>query len=197
MKKASRIIHIAAAALAACLLFVGCADDSRTGKPANTNTVGSVIEGQIPTTPGAEITAPAQTTSPAPTPDAQKQTPAPAGDGTIDIDLTAMSSTMVYSEVFSMMENPEAYLGKTVKIEGMYYASFYEPTGLTYHYVVIADATACCSQGMEFIWNGEHAYPEDYPPDGAEVEIVGVFGTYDELGYTYGYLAVDDIVIVS
>jgi hypothetical protein len=61
----------------------------------------------------------------------------------------------------------------------------------------IADATTCCSQGLEFIWNGDHVYPDDYPADGTEIELVGVFGTYEELGYTYPYIAVDDIIIIN
>ena len=114
----------------------------------------------------------------------------------VDVDLTRMSSTIVYSEVYNMLAYPERYVGKTVRVSGEYYASYYEETGAYYHYVIIADAAACCEQGMEFIWDeGAHSYPEDYPADFTQVEIVGTFGTYEEEGYEYCYLATDDIVI--
>ncbi len=43
--------------------------------------------------------------------------PAQSTDG-IDVDLTKLSSTMVYSEVYNMMYTPDDYIGKTVKMNG-------------------------------------------------------------------------------
>ncbi|MDR0221261.1 MAG: hypothetical protein LBI54_07660 [Lachnospiraceae bacterium] len=113
----------------------------------------------------------------------------------VDVDLTEMSSTMVYAEVYNITNNPANYIGKTIRMSGPYQSSYYDETGLYYHYVVVEDAAACCAQGLEFIWNGEHAFPEDYPQLQAKIEVTGVFGSYDELGITYYYLAVDDIVV--
>ena len=36
----------------------------------------------------------------------------------IDVDLTKLSSSMVYSEVYNMMNEPEPYEGKMVKMQG-------------------------------------------------------------------------------
>ncbi len=116
--------------------------------------------------------------------------------GNIDVDLTKLSSTMVYSEVYNIVNTPESYMGKTIKMKGLYNASYYEGTGNYYHYVLIKDATACCQQGLEFVWKGDHAYPADYPENGTEVEIVGVFGQYEELGVTYNYIETDNITLV-
>jgi len=117
-------------------------------------------------------------------------------DPDVDIDLTAMSSTMVYAEVYNMLLYPERYVGKTVKASGEYYASYWEETDTYYHYVVIADAAACCEQGLEFIWDeGAHSYPADYPVDYTPVEIIGTFGMYEEGGYDYSYLATDGITV--
>lgn len=102
-------------------------------------------------------------------------------DDSVDIDLTAMNSDMVYSTVYQFMVDPDSYIGKTVKMEGQYYATWYEPTSQYYHYVVIADAAACCSQGLEFVWeDGSHSYPEDYPSDETTVSVIGTFETYYE-----------------
>lgn len=113
-----------------------------------------------------------------------------------EVDLTALSSTMVYAEVYNMMMEPESYVGKTVKVRGQYYANYYEPTQQYYHFLIIADATACCEQGLEFIWLGEHDYPEDYPKDQTEIEITGAFRPYDEDGHTFYHIEADDVRVL-
>jgi hypothetical protein len=110
------------------------------------------------------------------------------------VDLTKLSSTMVYAEVYNIMSSPTDYEGKTIKAGGLYKAERYELAGPYYHFVVIADAAACCAQGLEFAWTGDHAYPKDYPKDGALIEVTGVFGRYEEKGHTYYHLVVDEIV---
>ena len=46
---------------------------------------------------------------------------------------------------------------------------------------MIQDATACCAQGMEFVWgDGSHVYPDEYPEEDAEVIVEGTFETYTE-----------------
>ena len=117
-------------------------------------------------------------------------------DESVDVDLTVLSSTMIYAEVYNIMATPDDYIGKTIKMRGPYYASYYDDTEQYYHYVIISDAAACCAQGMEFVWNGDHVYPDDYPEDNTIVEVVGVFGEYEELGVKYVYLAVDDLMVI-
>ena len=103
----------------------------------------------------------------------------------VDLDLTQFSGTLVYSQVYSMMEEPEAYLGQTVRVHGDF-SYFQDPdTKREYFAVIIADATACCAQGIEFVWAGEHAYPDHYPPLYTPLTVTGVFGTYEENGYLY------------
>lgn len=104
---------------------------------------------------------------------------------TIDIDLTEMSSTMIYSEVLNMMTTPDDYIGKTIKMAGNF--SIYEDpeSGNIYYACVIQDATACCSQGIEFKLKGDYKYPDDYPELGTEIAVTGVFHTYNEGEYTY------------
>ena len=110
--------------------------------------------------------------------------PAQSADG-IDVDLTKLSSTMVYSEVYNMMVSPDNYTGKTVKMNGAF--AYYEDpeTKAQYFACIIADATACCSQGLEFILTGEHTYPNDYPELNSEITVTGTFETYEENGYNY------------
>ena len=102
-----------------------------------------------------------------------------------DVDLTKLSSTMVYSEVYNMMVSPDNYIGKTVKMNGAF--AYYEDpeTKKQYFACIIADATACCSQGLEFILTGEHTYPNDYPELGSEITVTGTFEIYTESGFQY------------
>ena len=54
--------------------------------------------------------------------DTAKKPPAEDAEGTaaVDIDLTALSGIMVYSEVNSMISFPDNYIGKTVKMQGQF-----------------------------------------------------------------------------
>lgn len=103
----------------------------------------------------------------------------------IDVDLTTLSSIMVYSEVYNMMLYPDDYIGKTVKMEGAFAKYYDEATDKTYYACVIADATACCSQGLEFEPTEDYVYPDDYPAEGENVCVIGVFDTYEEGDYYY------------
>lgn len=103
----------------------------------------------------------------------------------IDIDLTSLTSTMVYSEVYNMMYEPDSYIGKTVKMDGLYAVYHDENTGNNYFACIIQDATACCAQGMEFVLTEEYSYPEDYPEEGTNIVVTGTFDTYMEGEYQY------------
>ena len=98
----------------------------------------------------------------------------------IDVDLTAMSGTMVYSEVYNMMCNPSDYVGKHIKMRGEFNVFSNNETGKTYYACIIKDATACCAQGVEFIASNKYSYPKDYPQDGEDITVTGVFTTYME-----------------
>lgn len=102
-------------------------------------------------------------------------------DSGVDYDLTQMSKDMVYASIWQLMMYPEEYVGKTFKMSGIYYSSYYEPTGQYYYYCLISDAAACCAQGIEFIWeDGSHKYPDEYPEETSEIVITGTFETYQE-----------------
>ena len=62
----------------------------------------------------------------------------PGADG-IDVDLTTLSQTMVYSEVYNMMETPEDYVGKTIKMRGLYSYYYDEGTKNEYHACIVQD----------------------------------------------------------
>ena len=116
------------------------------------------------------------------------------GTSAVDIDLTALSGIMVYSEVNSMISFPDNYIGKTVKMQGQF--TIYQATDESGAFIpdkmffacMIADATACCAQGLEFALAGEPVYPDDYPELGAEITVIGEFQSYEENGMTWYHL---------
>ena len=96
----------------------------------------------------------------------------------VDVDLTQLSSTMVYSEVYAMVYEPEQYIGKTVKMQGLFATQEYN--GARLFACIVQDATACCAQGLEFEMAEALVYPDDYPEPGEEITVVGTFDTYKE-----------------
>ena len=92
---------------------------------------------------------------------------------------------MVYSEVYNMMCEPDKYIGKTIKMNGLFTVYHDKSTGNKYFSCIIQDATACCSQGIEFVWKGDHSYPDDYPEPGTEIVVTGTFDTYTEDDIVY------------
>ncbi|MCD7832508.1 MAG: hypothetical protein LUH00_00750 [Lachnospiraceae bacterium] len=179
--------------LTACLLITGCGSDSSANRSNTTSasaTVEEVVSAQI-ANEDAEASADASSDSSNEDTAATTATSDTKVTGDVDYDLTEMSSDMVYAIVYQMVYNPDDYIGKTFRMSGTYYASYYEATDQYYYYCLISDATACCAQGLEFVWgDGSHSYPDEYPADNTEILVQGTFETYvDTDGYTYCHLA--------
>ena len=121
----------------------------------------------------------------APTPEEEEYSPVLSTTEGVDIDLTTLSSTIVYSEVYNMMTIPEEYIGKTIRMEGKFSYYHDDTTDKEYFACIIQDATACCAQGIEFELKGDYKYPDDYPAEGGYVKVEGVFTTYKEGEYEY------------
>lgn len=91
----------------------------------------------------------------------------------VDVDLTTLSSTMVYAEVFNMMMSPDDYIGKTIRMTGIFTVYQDPETKQVYCGVIVEDATACCAQGFDLVMPEELSYPQDYPAPESEVTVVG------------------------
>ena len=105
----------------------------------------------------------------------------------IDLDLTALSGVMVQSAVFDMMTKPQDYLGQTIKVRGKHHI-FYNDTGRRHHYLAIEDDSGCCTQWIEFVLSDVSA--ENYPSENTNIEITGVFSSYEEQDDIFYYLRV-------
>jgi len=85
----------------------------------------------------------------------------------VDIDLTKMSSTMIYSTVYNIVTKPTSFVGKTMRMRGEY-TIYPISASETIHACLVRDAAGCCSQGIEFkLTNGK------YPTGASEITVVG------------------------
>ena len=103
----------------------------------------------------------------------------------LDLDLTVLSATMVYAEVLNIVTDPESYIGKKIKMDGQCAYYLDSETGNEYYSCLIKDATACCSEGIEFVLSSDYKSPDDYPKMGDYITVVGVFDVYLEGEYWY------------
>lgn len=109
----------------------------------------------------------------------------------VDIDLTTLNTTMLQARVNEILENPNDYKGKTVRVTGSYTKSYYDQTDKYYDYVLGYDQTMCCAAwGIEFMGD---CVPEDIEQY-TTIGLVGTFDFYEELGQTYFYINVDHCV---
>ena len=111
-----------------------------------------------------------------------------SGSVQVDLDLSRMSGTIVYAEVYNLMYDPSPYLGKVLRIRG-YYSFFRDPVSDSVYYAcVIPDATACCMQGIEFVPAEEPADPDHYLEDSADLTVTGRLELYEDNGVCYLHL---------
>lgn len=114
----------------------------------------------------------------------------------IDVDLNNLNANVVYSQVFLMMTEPDKFIGKRIRMSGqfnVYAAQEGNPSGVTEYYaIIIADAQACCQQGIEFVWPG-HTYPEGFPEVKSNASVTGIFEVYEENGKKYCRLVADSV----
>ena len=152
-------------------LLAACSDSKNYNNANNPNSVENVLNngGKAPSTAPVAVDSTQETVAHPPTPG-------------VDVDLTQFSSKMVYLEVQNMFRRPDAYQGKIIKMEGE--MSITEYQGKTYYACLVRDATACCANGIEFLWKGEHT-AADYPAQGTPITVVGNFGTYTEDNQMY------------
>lgn len=119
-----------------------------------------------------------------------------ASSNKIDVDLNNLNANVVYSQVFLMMTEPDKFIGKRIRMSGqfnVYAAQEGNPSGVTEYYaIIIADAQACCQQGIEFVWPG-HTYPEGFPEVKSNASVTGIFEVYEENGKKYCRLIADTV----
>jgi hypothetical protein len=106
----------------------------------------------------------------------------------VDIDLKGLNNNMTTAQMQSIMQDVKPYLGKTIRVTGLYEKTHYDETNLDYNWVIGYDDTGCCAAWSVEIAGDE--LPKDLAPD-TTISLVGTIGTYDELGVTYTVINID------
>jgi len=112
-------------------------------------------------------------------------------------DTVEIREKMFVSQVNDVYLNTDDYLGKTIKLEGL----FKQDQGYEKLYCfVLRYGPGCCGTdgnvGFEVAWANEQAHP--YPAVDSWVEATGVLKTYEEDGYAqYLYLDLSSLNVLS
>lgn len=108
-----------------------------------------------------------------------------------DIDLVNQSPTFIYSLVLNIVNSPYEFANKHIRLSGYYSEEFLPETNTTYHYVIIPDATQCCQQGLEFVYEGT------YPSVGDEIIVTGDTEIYKEGELEYYHILASDLEVIT
>jgi uncharacterized membrane protein YcgQ (UPF0703/DUF1980 family) len=112
-------------------------------------------------------------------------------------EVVKIKEKMFISQVNDVYLNAQDYLGKTIKLEGI----FKEEQGYDKSYCfVLRYGPGCCGSdgnvGFEVAWDNEKTKP--YPNDNSWVEATGVLKTYEEDGFMqYLYLDLASLNVLS
>jgi uncharacterized membrane protein YcgQ (UPF0703/DUF1980 family) len=94
--------------------------------------------------------------------------------------------------------NPEDYMGRTIKLEGLFKSYSSEEYDTSYCFV-IRYGPGCCgndgSAGFEIAWDDNYTLQPVYPEEDAWVEAVGVLKNYTENDYPYLYLSLSSLTV--
>jgi zinc transport system permease protein len=115
-------------------------------------------------------------------------------DATAPIEI---KEKMFIAQVNDVYLNPEDYLGKTIKLEGIFTLDQYEGYENPYCFV-IRYGPGCCGNdgnaGFEVAWDTQE---KSYPEADAWVEATGMLSSYEEDGYPYLYLSLASLNVLD
>lgn len=125
---------------------------------------------------------PAQPVVTAEIPYSQQETSAPSDIE--DLDLTQMSKTMVYAQVYNITMDADSYFGSKIKMSGEFMTVHDDTEDIDRYCCIVKDATECCMTGFELQFDGEFTPPEE----GAEITVEGQLDFYEQEGARYLFL---------
>lgn len=124
MTNQARFMRILAYFILISLLASGCASGAST--PKNPQEQGATASAQASTEPQASAEA--------------FETP--------PLDLSTMSSNIVYATVYDILMTPKNYEGRRIIIAGSYLLRHVEGSAASERCLIITDQTACCEAGL-------------------------------------------------
>ena len=95
---------------------------------------------------------------------------------------------MTTAQMQTIMQDVKPFLGKKIRVTGLYEKTHSDQTGFDYNWIIGYDDTGCCpAWSMEIT---DDKLPKDLALD-TTISLVGTIGTYEELGETYTVINVE------
>ena len=117
---------------------------------------------------------------------------AAGGAGNPDEDIVEITERFFVTQLMELFTNPDEFIGRTIRYEGMFSSHLWEHTGEYFHFVY-RYTDGCCSPeetaGLEVYLNNFEPLP-----DNAWVEVVGVFERFESGGSSFLRLNVISLV---
>jgi uncharacterized membrane protein YcgQ (UPF0703/DUF1980 family) len=130
--------------------------------------------------------------------DLAAEEPAPAPPEPDRETALEIGEKMFIAQINDVYLNPEDYLGRTIKLEGLFKSEQY---GEQSYCFVIRYGPGCCGNdgnaGFEIAWGDPSAAGGAYPDIDEWVEATGILRTYEEDGYPYLYLALSSLNVLD
>lgn len=121
---------------------------------------------------------------------------APVSSKTERGGVVEIKEKMFIAQLNDIFLNPNDYVGKKIKYEGIFHEFFWEKTGKTY-YQVYRKSPGCCGAdgqaGFEVVWpKGEE---KGFPQIDDWCEVVGTLELYEEDGDSFLHIVLDSLKI--
>jgi zinc transport system permease protein len=194
-KEKRKLKNVCALSIVCILLISGCGGAKTAAGKSNAAGTKSVI------LPGGIAKIETQGTPQSPGLTAAKD---PAAAITAAGAVIEIKEKMFIAQTNDVYLNPEEYLGKTIKLEGLFKAEQYRESDPPYCFV-LRYGPGCCGNdgnaGFEVAWDkearAEVSADNAYPSVDDWVEASGVLKTYEEDGYPYLYLALSKLTVLD
>jgi zinc transport system permease protein len=117
-----------------------------------------------------------------------------------DAAVIEIKEKMFLAQTNDVYLNVEDYLGKVIKLEGLFKREQYTGDDADYCFV-LRYGPGCCGNdanaGFEVAWDGDYTLPPKYPAIDDWVEATGVLKTYEEDGSPYLYIALTSLTTLD
>lgn len=106
----------------------------------------------------------------------------------VDVDITEKMYVTYVNEIY---QNTADYIGKSIRIEGLYKEEFFEETGTSYSFVYRTGPGCCGSDGQTCGF--EMVYDGKMPEIGDWIRVTGTLEEYMENGSKYFHIVCSGI----
>lgn len=117
-----------------------------------------------------------------------------------DNTIVEIGEKMFIAQTNDVYLNAEDYLGKTIKLEGLFKKEQYDGTDAAYCFV-LRYGPGCCGNdgnaGFEVAWDDSYTLKPSYPNTDDWVEATGELKYYEEDGYPYLYIALSSLNVLD